>query len=135
MTLSLCWHEAILSIPSSSRTLLRVDILKFLGLSRYKIEKLSMFVSWSNKNSRVADGIKLETLPTKLGMKASRLFKDLLSDKMQSYLDCNELKLGLIKKLDLSSLSTPSEHEIKINKIKNEDKYLNKCFQSDSLLR
>ena len=68
-------------------------------------------------------------------MKASRLFKDLLSDKMQSYLDCNELKLGLIKKLDLSSLSTPSEHEIKINKIKNEDKYLNKCFQSDSLLR
>ena len=135
MTLSLCWHEAILSIPSSSRTLLRVDILKFSGLSRYKIEKLSMFVSWSNKNSRVADGIKLETLSTKLGMKASRLFKDLLSDKMQSYLDCNELKLGLIKKLDLSSLSTPSEHEIKINKIKNEDKYLNKCFQSDSLLR
>ena len=58
---------------------------------------------------------------TKFGIKASRLFKDLFLYRTQSYLDCDELKFGLIRELDLLLISSfLKEHETKINSIKSE---------------
>jgi hypothetical protein len=84
----------------------------------------------------MAEGRRSLALFTKFGIKASRLFNDLSLYRTQSYLDCDELKFGLIRELDLLLISSFSkEHETRINSIKSEFRFLNKCFQSNSLLK
>jgi hypothetical protein len=55
-------------------------------LSEYIIEKYSILLPWLNKISKLAEGIMFFVLITRLGIKASKLLRDLSLSRTQSYL-------------------------------------------------
>ena len=94
-----------------------------------------MEASWLKRISKLAEESDSFVFITKFGIKASKEFKDLSLDKRQSNLACFIEKSGLISALDLwSSRPVSEEQAARIDTIKNGVRYLNKCFQSNSLL-
>ena len=75
-------------------------------------------------------------LLTKLGIKASRRFKEASLLKIQSYLTSFDKKLGLISELDLISFRSSSwEQEIININIRKFNKYLNKINSVNSKIK